>query len=139
MRQQRAGIKGRLVLAGVLIGAGLAPGTGGAQDRFVFGGEPGGRTIGGPGRTVVRGGSSTKIFTFLHVGPTPSRFVCLTGLNEGPGTLTVIMKSRIGESMTARVPAATTRVLCGEMTAIEVECHGQSGECAFRWRIDEPR
>ncbi len=117
-----------------LVAAGAA-----AEAATVFGSEPGGRTIGGPAQTSVKHGSSRELLTFLHRGPTPFRFICLTGLNEGPGILTVLFSSRIGETTTTRLSPGEARVVCGETTGVAVECHGQGGECSFRWRIDEPK
>lgn len=115
--------------------AGLASG----GEAAVFGSEPGGRTIGGPAQIEVSNGSSRELLTFLHRGPTPVRFICLTGLNQGPGILTVVFKSRIGETITARLLQGETRVVCGQTSGVEAECHGEGGDCSFRWRIDEPR
>lgn len=132
-RRRRKDVLTRLAIIGLLAGGG-APGS--AEG---FGSEPGGRTIGGPAQTEVKSGSSRELLTFLHRGPTPFRFVCVTGLNEGPGTLTVIFKSRIGETMTVRLLPGQTRVVCGETTGVEAECHAQGGDCTLRWRVDEPK
>ncbi len=122
-----------LAIIGLLAG-GAATGA-----AAVFGSEPGGRTIGGPAQTAVKNGSSHELLTFLHRGPTPFRFLCVSGVNEGPGILTVVFRSRIGETMTTRLSPGETRVVCGETTGIAVECHGQGGHCSLRWRIDEPK
>lgn len=107
-----------------------------ARGEPVFGSEPGGQTLGGPGQTVLKGGASKELFSFLHTGPTPSRFVCVTGLNVGEGVVSVIFKSRIGQTLTAKFSPGDSRVVCGVTTAIDVECQGQATECKFRWRLD---
>lgn len=128
--------RGLLIALAILGLLAAAPATGAAA---VFGKEPGGRTIGGPAETTVKNGSSRDLLTLLHRGPTPFRFICVTGLNEGPAILTMVFKSRIGETMTERLSAGEARVVCGETTGVAVECHGQGGDCTFRWRIDEPQ
>ena len=106
----------------------------------LFGKEPGGRTIGGPGQTWLKGGTAKKeLFGFLSRGPTPVRFVCVTGANVGPGAASLIYRSRIGQTIVAEFAPGDSRVVCGQTTAIEVECHGQGKECQFLWRVDEPR
>lgn len=108
-----------------------------ANAATVFGTEPGGRTIGGPGQSLLTGGNSQEIFTFLGRGPTPVRFVCVTGANVGIGKASLHFSSRIGETMTASFSAGESRIVCAEMTAIKVQCHGQGTECTFLWRVDD--
>ncbi len=130
----------KLLTGLAMIGLLGLPGGGAATGwAAVFGSEPGGRTVGGPAQAKIKSGSSRELLTFLHRGPTPFRFICMTGMNEGPATLTVVFRSRIGETTTARLSQGETRVVCGETTGVEVECHAQGGDCTFRWRIDEPR
>ena len=106
----------------------------------LFSHEPGGRTIGGPGQTWLKGGTAKKeLFGFLSRGPTPVRFVCVTGANVGPGAASLIYRSRIGQTIVAEFAPGDSRVVCGQTTAIKVECHGQGKECQFLWRVDEPR
>ena len=110
-----------------------------APAETVFGTEPGGRTIGGPGQTVLEPGSKKQLFTFLRSGPAPVRFVCVTGANIGSGTASVNYTMRIGRTMTATFSPGDSRVVCAEVTAIGVECHRRAAECNFLWRVDELR
>ncbi len=105
----------------------------------IFGNAPGGRTIGGPGQTTVAGGTSKKVLGFLSRGLTPVRFVCVTGSNMGPGVAALTYKSRIGETISETFAPGDSRVVCGETTAINVECQGHGTHCRFFWRVDEPR
>ncbi len=106
---------------------------------LLFGTQPGGRTIGGPGQITLRSGTEEEIFEFLRSGTTPVRFLCLTGANLGPGKVSVRYSSRIGESGKAQFGPGETRVVCGETTAIKVDCQGPGTECRFLWRVDEPK
>ncbi len=104
-----------------------------------FGNTPGGRTIGGPGQTKLAGGTSKKVFGFLSRGVTQVRFVCVTGSNMGPGVAALTYKSRIGQTLSEKFAPGDSRVVCGETTAIDVECQGHGTQCRFFWRVDEPK
>ena len=101
-----------------------------------IGHEPGGRTIGGPGLSLFKGGSEVELLSFLRPGADPFLFVCVTGANVGVGAVSLQFRNRVGGKKTSKFAPGETRVVCGEVKGIDLECHGQSSLCEFRWRVD---
>ena len=105
-------------------------------DSF-FGNQPGGKTIGGPSVTTLRAGTEKNLFSFIRSGPDPFVFVCTTGLNKGSGMVTLSYRTRLGGTQTSKFSPGDSAVVCGEVTAISVECHsGRHSQCEFLWRVD---
>ncbi len=92
-------------------------------------------------KAVARGRSARLpilVGAFSFHSPCP-RFVCVTGANIGSGAASLNYIMRIGRTMTATFSPGDSRVVCAEVTAIDVECRRGAAECKFLWRVDELR
>ena len=102
-----------------------------------LGHQPGGKTIGGPSRSVLKAGVKKDLLTFIRSGPDPFLFICTTGVNSGSGEVSSHYRTRVGGVKTSTYLPGDSSVACGEATAIFIECHsGPHSQCTFSWRID---
>ncbi len=94
--------------------------------------NPGGKTIGGPSRSVLKAGEKKDLLTFIRSGPDPFIFICTTGVNSGSGEVSLHYRTRVGGIKTSTYLPGDSSVACGEATAISIECHsGPHSQCTF--------